>query len=127
VNVLGIGVDLVSVSRVERMLERHGSRATRRLLSDQEREYCEGRFAPATHVAARLAAKEAAFKALASAGAGSTIGWTEIEVARNDTGTPRLTLQGRAADAAERLGVRSTLVSLTHESSHAAAVVVLIG
>jgi len=127
VNVLGLGLDLVAVPRVERLLARHGDRAMERLLTEKEREYCETRAAPAIHVAARLAAKEAAFKALAQTGEARTIGWREIEVTRDGEGRPNLMLHGQAADVAERLGVRSSLVSLTHVSTHGAAVVVLLG
>lgn len=126
-NVLGLGLDLVAVPRVERLLARHGDRATERLLTRKEWEYCETRAAPAIHVAARLAAKEAAFKALAQDGRAQTIGWREIEVVRDGGGRPNLILHGQASDAAERLGARSSLVSLTHVSTHGAAVVVLLG
>jgi holo-[acyl-carrier protein] synthase len=99
----------------------------KRLLTENERRYCETRAAPAIHVAARLAAKEAAFKALAQDEDARTIGWLEIEVARDGEGRPNLILHGQASDAAERMGVRSSLVSLTHVSTHGAAVVVLLG
>ncbi len=127
VKVLGIGLDLVTVTRVERLVERFGDRALRRLLTDGEREYCVTRAAPAIHVAARLAAKEAAYKGLASDVLTPSIGWREIEVVRGDNGAPALLLHGRARAAAEKLVVRSSLVSLTHVSTHGAAVVVFLG
>ena len=125
--VLGIGLDLVAVTRVERLLERHGERALRRLLTDDEREYCVTRAAPAVHVAARLAAKEAAYKGLASDAVARSIRWREIEVVRGPAGAPALVLHGKARVVAERLAVRSSLVSLTHVSTHGAAVVVFLG
>ena len=63
-NALAIGIDLVTVARVERLLERHEDRALERLLTDAEQAYCRGMAYPARHVAARIAAKEAVFKAL---------------------------------------------------------------
>ena len=125
--VLGLGLDLVAVPRVERLLDRHGERALERLLTESEREYCMTRAAPAIHVAARLAAKEAAYKALAHDPDARAIGWREAEVSRDEDGRPSLLLHGRASEAAERLGVRSSFVSLTHVATHGAAVVVLLG
>lgn len=125
--VLGLGIDLVDVSRVHRLLDRYGDRALDRLLTPHERAYCTTRAVPAVHIAARLAAKEAAFKALAGESDARRIWWTELEVRREDDGRPTLHLHGKASARAERLGVRSSLLSLTHERGHAAAVVILIG
>lgn len=124
-SVVGVGIDLVEVDRVRRLLERFGERALRRLLTDDEQMYCREKAHPAQCVAARIAAKEAAFKALAHDREGLRIWWTELEVVRDADGRPVLRLHGRAAAAAQRMGVRSSMVSLTHERAMAAAVVVL--
>lgn len=124
-NPVGLGIDLVEVDRVEHMLERFGGRALRRVLTPSEREYCESRSAVALHVAARLAAKEAAFKALAASGDVPYIGWLEFEVAREIDGRPTLVFHGRAADLAHRLKIAVTHVSLTHANGYAAAVVAI--
>ena len=125
--VVGLGLDLVAVPRVERMIERFGERALSRLLTPDERSYCQTRAVPAIHIAARVAAKEAAFKALARDAASTAIGWREIEVTRDDRGRPGLRLHGRALEVAVSLGVRQALVSLTHVETHGAAAVVLLG
>lgn len=122
---LGVGIDLVELRRVERMLERYGDRALCRLLTVDERGYCQDKAYPARHIAARLAAKEAAYKALAQSDDPGLIGWTDVEVAREIAGGPTLRFHGRAAVRARHLGVGLSLVSLTHTSEHAAAVVVL--
>jgi holo-[acyl-carrier protein] synthase len=126
-NPLAIGVDVVDVERVERMLARHGDRVLARVLTEEERLYCEKMAAPARHVAARLAAKEAAYKALAIDDEAGWIGWLEVEVRRDGQGRPQLSLHGRAQAAATRLGVRSALVTLTHSEASAVAVVLLVG
>lgn len=120
---IGVGLDLVAVARVERMLERRGARLLRRVLTEEERAYCERQAVPARHVAARLAAKEAAYKALAHPEDAPMIRWRDIEVVREITGRPGLKLRGRTAERARRLGVETLLVSLTHTEDHAAAVV----
>jgi holo-[acyl-carrier protein] synthase len=121
----GVGIDLVDVARVGRMLDQYGERVLGRLLTPTERSYCVDQAHPAQHVAARIAAKEAAFKALARDEEGLRIGWTELEVVRDADGRPGLRLYGRAGRAAERLGVESIHVSITHERAHAAAFVIL--
>lgn len=122
---IAIGLDLVEVDRVARLLTGHGDRAWSRLLTLDERAYCRATAFPERHVAARLAAKEAAYKALAIEREIGYIGWHEVEVVRADHGRPGLVLHRRARDAATRLGVAATLVSVTHTDAHAAAVVAL--
>lgn len=124
---LGVGIDLVDVARVERMIERNGERVLRRLLTEEERRYCLSRPRPAPHVAARVAAKEAAFKALFPSEPGAYIGWQEFEIRRSSEGRPSLVLAGRAQEAAQRIGVSRALVSLSHSQAHAIAIVILVG
>jgi holo-[acyl-carrier protein] synthase len=125
-NPVGVGIDLVDVARVKRMLEDKGERVMQRLLTERERAYCEQQAVPARHVAARLAAKEAAYKALNQDGDTGYIGWHEVEVGRAADGRPSLTFHAKAREAAERLGVTSSMVSLTHTDTQAAAVVLLL-
>ncbi|MEO7965312.1 MAG: holo-ACP synthase, partial [Gemmatimonadaceae bacterium] len=117
--VIGIGIDLVDVARVTRMLERDAERYAARLLTDGEWAYCSGMQRPATHVAVRLAAKEAAFKALAGTEDARAIGWREIEVVHGPHRAPELRLHGRAAARLEELGGSRVFVSLTHSESSA--------
>lgn len=126
-NILGVGIDLVDIDRVDRMLTRHGDRAVRRLLTEAEQAYCMQAKYPARHVAARLAAKEAAYKALQCDSDARAVGWRDSEVVLSDHGRPTLLLHGRATSAAERLNVSSALLSLTHSDRAAAAVVILVG
>ena len=122
----GVGIDLVDIARVDRLLDDKGERALRRLFTADEVSYALARPLPGQHLAARLAAKEAAFKALSGNQLARGIGWKEIEVIRGDHG-PTLALHGRAAERATELGVTSIWVSLTHSATTAAAVVVLEG
>ncbi len=122
-----MGIDLVDIDRVGRMIARFGDRGLRRVLTPAERSYCQSKVRPEQHVAVRLAAKEAAYKALQDAGAARDVGWLEIEVAQDGDGRPLLELHGRADEAFRRLGAKQALLSLTHTSSSAGAVVVLVG
>jgi holo-[acyl-carrier protein] synthase len=124
---IGLGIDLVDIARVERMLAKHGARATHRLCTDGERAHAEVRAEPARHYAARIAAKEATFKALSSHPQAREIGWREMEVVSSPSGAPSLALHGLAARCAAELGVVRAWITLTHSDSAAAAVVVMEG
>ena len=123
--IIGIGIDLIEVARVQRMLDDHGARLLHRLFTEAEREYSLGMARPALHLAVRLAAKEAAFKALSGTEGARGIGWGEIEVRRDALGRPSVTFHGRAAERAAELSVTHCHCSLTHTDANAAAVVVL--
>ncbi len=122
---IGVGVDLVEVARVSTIIAEKGARVFERLLTPAERHYCESRPDPATHVAVRLAAKEAVYKALQGSDAARGIGWREIEVTRAPDGRPDVTLTGLAATRARELNVKRVLLSLTHTHQAAVAVAVL--
>ena len=123
--VVGLGIDVVSVERVARSLDRFGERFSERVLTAAERDELAGRTADrATAVAGRFAAKEAASKAL---GGPRDVWWHDLEVRRGELGAPSLLLLGPAALHAERLGVSRCLLSITHDAGVAAAVVVLEG
>jgi len=127
VNALSVGVDLVEVPRVSAIIADKGARVFERLLTAAERAYCESRPDPATHVAVRLAAKEAVYKALQGSDAARGIGWREIEVVRRADGRPDVALSGAAAARGEELGVRRVLLSLSHTHLAAVAMAVLVG
>jgi holo-[acyl-carrier protein] synthase len=125
--IVGLGADVVEVARVQLLLARHGARARSRLFTAVEVAYAERRPVPARHYAARFAAKEAAFKALAGSPLARRIGWQDVEVVNDGDGRPTLRLYGPAADRAAELGIRRTWVTLTHTDAVAAATVVLEG
>lgn len=120
--VVGVGIDLVDVRRFGAALRRHGDRLERRVFTERELADCSRRADRALALAARFAAKEACVKAL---GAPPGLRLRDIEVVRAPSGRPELRLHAHAAAAARRAGVQRTHVSLTHEVSSAAAVVVL--
>jgi len=122
--ILGLGMDLCEIDRIQRLLENDRDRFVRRIYTQGEAAYCAARRKPPAHFAARFAAKEAFLKAL---GKGWRLGWTQVEVVRGSSGKPDLFLTGKAAEAAARRGVRRIHLALTHTRETAAAVVVLEG
>jgi holo-[acyl-carrier protein] synthase len=123
---VGVGIDVVEVERLNRALEAHGRRFENRVFTPGEVADCAGRADRTLALAARFAAKEACLKALGT-GWAAGIGFRQIEVVRDGDGRPSLRLHGAAADRARAMGVTRCHVSLTHQASVAAAVVVLEG
>ncbi|MDP9040112.1 MAG: holo-ACP synthase [Acidobacteriota bacterium] len=123
--VLGLGTDLIEIARIKASVERFGERFLRRVFTPGEIAFCMARGkTSAESLAARFAAKEAAAKALGT-GIARGVSWTEMEVHRLPGRAPEMRLHGRAAERAERLGVRRIALSLTHGREHALAVVIL--
>lgn len=120
--IVGIGLDLIEIARVRRAWSRFGDRFVRRILTASERAAIHGD--PAAFLAARLAAKEAAFKALGT-GWASGVTWRDVEVLRSSTGAPEIRLGGVAGEVCARRGGAGVHVSLSHTRGHAAAVVVI--
>lgn len=124
--IVGSGIDLVEIGRIQQSLDRFGERFLNRIYTPAEQEYCLRKKASAESFAARFAAKEAAAKALGT-GISRGVNWLEIEVVRELGGKPGMCFHGRAAEYASRLGVSRAAVSLTHTRELAMASVVLEG
>ncbi len=122
--ILGLGIDLCPVDRMERILNRQGESFCRRVFTAGERQYAESGAHPGERYAARFAAKEATIKAL---GGFDGMRWQEMEVERTPSGAPALRLHGAAKARADAMGVSGALLSLTHTVGMAAAVVILEG
>ena len=124
-NVIGVGVDLVDLERVARLLAKKGEHAMQRFFTDEERAYLHTRPQPTGHAAARIAAKEAVYKALQALPGARAVGWREIEVVRDPDGRPAIRLHGLAKQLAETNGGLIVQVSLTHSAASAGAVAVV--
>jgi holo-[acyl-carrier protein] synthase len=119
--IVGMGIDVCSIERMRRALERHGDRFFSRICSEAERKDLSGRDV-ATALAGRFAVKEAFAKALDGA---RGVGWHEVEVRREPSGRPALTLHGNATAMVEKFGANKWHVSITHDAGVAVAVVIL--
>ncbi|MDQ1615464.1 MAG: holo-[acyl-carrier protein] synthase [Actinomycetota bacterium] len=115
--IIGVGIDVVDVSRFEATLRRTPG-LTPRLFTDTERRL------PAASLAARFAAKEALAKAL---GAPVGMRWLDAEVVRGADGRPHLLMTGTVAARADALGARRTHLSMSHDAGIASAVVLVEG
>lgn len=122
--IVGSGIDLVEIKRIQQSMERFGPRFLNRVYTGAEQAYCLRKRKAAESLAARFAAKEAGAKALGT-GISRGVHWLEIEVVREPGGRPTLRFSGRAAEIAARLGVAHAALSLTHSMELAMASVVL--
>lgn len=118
--VLGTGIDLVEIERLEAVIARRGHRFLDRVFTESERAYCDGRPRPAMHYAGRFAVKEAVLKAIRT-GWVKGIRWTDIEVALGPSGEPSVRLAGGALARARKMGVAAIHVSISHTEQHAVA------
>ena len=112
VTVIGVGIDLVDLERVRSLLTSKGEKAMTRFFSERERDYLATRTDATGHAAARIAAKEAVYKALGRA----AIPLTAISVTRDAKGRPAVKLHGKIASGLK--------LSLSHGRDHAVAVAV---
>ncbi len=94
--IIGIGIDLVKISRIEKAGKNHPA-FLERVFTRKERDYCERQKFPAQHYAARFAAKEAVMKAFGT-GMSAGMKWTEIEVLHGEGGGPIVNISGRVRD-----------------------------
>lgn len=124
-SIVGVGIDLVDVARAEALLERHGERLLDRVLTSAEKAYVLDGAHPARHLAVRLAAKEAVYKALQPLPGARRVGWRDMEVCPDGHGRPHLRLHGVAADLEAEAGGLRVHLSLSHSDQTAGATAVI--
>lgn len=124
--IIGIGTDVASIPRIERVLERFGERFVNRILTPQERVRYEGTRLKASHLAKRFAAKEAFSKAIGT-GIHPPFNWHSVSVGRDARGKPNVVPSTEMAAYLASLGVTHSHISLTDDAGVAVAFVVLEG
>ncbi len=120
--ILGLGVDICEVRRMERALERHPT-LRERVFTAEEIAYCDSKGRPAESYAGRFAAREATIKAL---GGYRGKRWQDISVSRHPSGAPMIALAGNAKRRADVLGVDRILITFTHEKTNAVAFAIAV-
>ena len=122
--ILGTGIDIIEVARIQTSFEKFGDRFVNRILRPNEIAYCLSHRAPGPFLAARFAAKEAISKAFGT-GIGAQLGWLDMEVARKESGEPYVILHDKGLELLATRGGRHVHLSLSHTQGHAAAVAIL--
>ncbi len=121
--IVGLGLDIAEIDRIEAAIKRHGAPFLERLFTAAEVAYCEKHRNKYERYAARFAAKEAAMKALGT-GWSNGVRWRDIEVVRAANGKPSLKLEGKAGEVAAKLGVKNIALTITHSGNLALAEVI---
>jgi holo-[acyl-carrier protein] synthase len=121
--IVGLGVDVTEVDRMNAAIERRGRPFLERLFTPSEIAYCEKHRHPAERFAGRFAAKEAAMKALGT-GWARGVRWVDIEITREPSGKPTLKLSGASRAIADCLGVKNIALTITHTGNTALALVI---
>lgn len=122
--IVGIGVDIAETQRFEKIYARFEGRIARRILTENEIIEFERRNKPASFLATRFAAKEAAAKALGT-GFGSGVGYKNIEIDNDENGKPSLRFLHAASRLSEQKKVDNVFVSLSDEKHYVVAMVIL--
>jgi holo-[acyl-carrier protein] synthase len=122
---IGLGADIIEISRIKSVLLRHGDRFVDRILTDEERTYCNGMAHPEKHIAARFAAKEAVSKCFTT-GIGSELGWKSVSVYHGPRHQPLVRLDAQGETLLAHVGATQVLLSLSHTENYAMAVAALV-
>lgn len=121
-DILGLGVDICEIARMERAISRHPTFRDR-VFTPEEIAYCDSKARPAESYAGRFAAREATIKAL---GGYRGRRWQDISVTRHPSGAPAIQLDGNAKRRADALGVTDVLITFTHERTSAVAFAIAV-
>ncbi len=121
--IVGLGLDISEIDRIEAALRRHGAAILQRLYTPEEVAYCESHRNKFERYAGRFAAKEAGMKALGT-GWRRGVRWRDFEVVRQASGKPTLRLAGVALQIAQGMGVKNIALSITHSGNLALAEVI---
>ncbi|MHC4870761.1 MAG: holo-ACP synthase [Planctomycetota bacterium] len=124
--IIGTGVDIVEVARINQSIEKYGDKFLQKTFTQSEIDYCSNTANSTERFAARFAAKEAAMKALGT-GWQEGVGFLSIEVLKNDLGAPSLRFHGRAEEIIKEKNCSGSFVSYSHIKAYAVAQVVLEG
>ena len=124
--ILGSGIDITEVDRIEAVRQKHGERFLKRILHPAEMAYCLSHKFPGPYLAARFAAKEAISKAFGT-GIGAQLGWHDLEIGRKDSGEPWVILHGNGLELLAQRGARRVHLTLSHTEKHAIAMAILEG
>ena len=123
------GIDIADVSRFEKIVKDGNSSFINKCFTPDEIEYCESsknQLKKAERYAARFAAKEAVGKAIGTGLMSEGVGMHDIEVVKDERGTPKIVLTGGALAHAEKIGMSSISISLSHDGGMAGAYCVML-
>ncbi len=122
--IIGTGIDIVNIDRIEHLMSRWGDLFLGRVFTEKEISRCQHQARPPECFAIRFAAKEAFLKAIGW-GLRNGIQWTDIEVENDPMGKPMFSFHRKAKEVCETLRVEKALLTLSHDQPYAVAHVLL--
>lgn len=124
--IVGIGTDIVRISRMRRIAERFPHRMGKKIFTSNELSCCLAKTDPAPSLAGRFAAKEAVLKALGTGWSGGAR-FVDIEIINTPTVRPSVGVKGKTAELSRARGITAWHISISHEGDLAVAVAVAEG
>lgn len=122
--VIGTGIDIVNMERIEQAMARWGDSFLDRVFTEKEILWCQRRTRPPECFATRFAAKEAFLKAIGW-GLRNGIRWTDIEVENDPMGKPSFRFYRKAKEVLTTLRIKKALLTLSHDRPYAVAQVLI--
>lgn len=123
--VVGNGIDIVEVERVEKLKEKWQGRFLNKIFTKQELAYANGKRATAEHLAARIAVKEALIKAFSENGKKYLGKWKDIEVCNDKSGRPYVKLYGTFDKLKKKRKLKQVIITASHTHKYAVASAIL--
>ncbi len=122
---IGIGADIIEISRIRSVMLRHGDKFAERILTAEELAYCSSMAHPHKHIAARFAAKEAVSKCFTT-GIGAELGWKSVSVYHGERHEPLVRLDEQGRKLLAHVGATQVLLTLSHTENYAMAVAAIV-
>ena len=120
--VIGIGIDIIEIDRIKTSIETYGNRFLSKIYTPIEIDYCNSKANKFQHYAARFAAKEAVYKALAT-GWQKDLHWQDIEIINQPTGMPIASLKGKLKKFLTN--DKDLKISLSHSNNYVTCVAII--
>jgi holo-[acyl-carrier protein] synthase len=120
--VVGLGIDIIEIGRVKKSIDEYGSLFLNKVYTEAEINYCNNKFNKYQHFAARFAAKEAVYKAIAS-GWKEGLRWKDIEIENEPSGMPKVKPSGKLKSF---LSANKELkISISHSDNYVTCVAII--
>jgi len=110
--IFGIGIDLIEVTRIKSAIERH-KKFIDKIFSPEEIKYSDRGSFRYEELAGRFASKEAVLKAIKT-GWRRGISYRDIVILNEKSGAPYVVLSGRAKEICEELNIKKIFISISH-------------
>jgi holo-[acyl-carrier protein] synthase len=120
--VIGIGIDIIEIDRIRESVEKFGDHFLNKIYTQKELDYCLKKKYKYQHLAARFAAKEAVYKALAT-GWDADVSWQNIEISNEPNGMPVVTLQGKLKKFLSK--GKELKISMSHSRDYVACMAII--